>query len=102
MLMQWETKLQRQGRKLDLEFLSVDSTQELVMRFRSSHPETPDGVRISDFGLLPDWLSSLGLDEGATIPIHIITNPSNQVRCVRTGAINETDYPAILEVLSQG
>lgn len=101
-LVEWETKLNQQGKQIELEFLSVDSTSEIVATFRAEHPLTPASVRIADFGLLSEWLTFLGLDSGATIPIHVITNPSGRIRCVRTGAINETDYPAIRELLVQG
>lgn len=101
-LIEWETKLKQQGKQVELEFLSVDTSAETVAKFRAGHPQIPSGVRIADFEHLAPWLTSLGLDAGATIPIHVMTNPSGRVRCVRTGAINEADYPAIRELLAQG
>ena len=42
---------------------------------------------------------ALGLDPGAGLPIHIFVEKASNVRCVRTGAVNEGDYAAVAELV---
>jgi thiol-disulfide isomerase/thioredoxin len=96
-------KLARQfresGSKVTLSLLSVDATQAAVDTFRATHPEVADSVRIADFGKLEGWLTSIGLDKGATLPVHVFVDPAGKVICSRTGAIAESDVPRVKKLL---
>ncbi|HUS63437.1 MAG TPA: TlpA disulfide reductase family protein [Kofleriaceae bacterium] len=101
LLARWREALGAQGVKYDNVFLSVDESEELITRFRASHPQTPASLRIASADALPDWLTALGVP-GAPIPVHIFLDPEDRVRCVRAGAVKESDQPAVKSVLGGG
>jgi thiol-disulfide isomerase/thioredoxin len=98
-LVDWEAKLGRESVPVELVFLSVDAGQPELDRFYAKEKGFPPTVRIADVAALPEWLAALGLDAGVPIPIHLFVDPENRLRCVRTGAISETDYGAVKRVL---
>lgn len=99
MLLGWKDRLRRDGAPVDLVFLSVDGNAEDVTRFRGTHPDFPASARIASTDALPAWLTSIGLDEGATIPIQILVDGSDRIRCVRSGPVSESDYAAAKAVV---
>jgi hypothetical protein len=56
-------------------------------------------LRIADVALLPEWLATLGLDQTTPIPIHLFVDQEGRTRCIRTGAIGESDYGAVKRVV---
>ncbi len=92
--------LRKDGVKVELVLLSVDQTAEAMSGFLASHPEAKGSLRLSEFKALEGWLSKVGLDAGATLPIHLFVDPNGKVRCARTGAVRETDLPLLKKVLS--
>jgi len=99
-LHRWKDRLSAAGRKLDLAFVSVDESDDVVAAFRKAHPEAPDSARLADPAGLPAWLKALGLDEGAPIPIHVFVDPSGHTRCVRAGGVGEADYELVERVVT--
>lgn len=98
LLTAWEGRLSADGAPIDVGFLSVDATPEAVTEFRASHEGAPSS-RLTDPAGLPGLITSLGLDEGATLPIHALIDPSGHLRCVRTGAVAERDYDTVREIV---
>jgi thiol-disulfide isomerase/thioredoxin len=98
LLAAWEGRLGAEGVPVEIGFVSVDATAEAVTSFRAGHPEVP-GTRLTDPAGLPGLVVSLGLDPGATLPIHALVDPSGRLRCVRTGAVAERDYGTVREIL---
>lgn len=92
MIRQWTERMRGEGAAVDLVFLSADASDEAIATFRTSHADAPETLRIADPSALPRWVTSFGLDEGATLPIHVLTDASGRVRCARTGAVSESDY----------
>jgi len=92
--------LDKGGAKIDLVLLSVDQTKEAMAGFQTSHPEAKSSLRLSDFKALEAWLPTVGLDAGATLPIHLFVDPNGKVRCARTGAVRDTDLPLLKKVIS--
>jgi thiol-disulfide isomerase/thioredoxin len=101
MLQTWQGRLAREGRRVDLVFVSADESAADVEKFRKDHPGIDTSLRLDDPDGLPAWLGSLGLDAGAPIPIHVLVDPSGKTRCARAGAVSETDYPAIVELIAK-
>lgn len=101
LLGQWQTRLQKEGKAIALEFLSIDSNAEDITQYTREHPSTPSSLRIASQDKLAPWIGALGLDAGATIPIHVFVNPQGKIRCVRTGSINTSDYNVITRILSE-
>lgn len=100
LLRRWKERLARDGVDVGMIFLSADASDETVARYRSDHAGAPDGLRIADPQELPRWATAVGLDEGATLPIHVWTDRDGRVRCARTGAVDEDDYENVRDVLS--
>ena len=92
--------LDKGGAKIDLVYVSVDQTPEAMAGFQSTHPEAKGSLRLSDLKTLEGWLTSVGLDAGATLPIHLFVDPNGKVRCARTGAVRETDLPLLKKLVS--
>lgn len=87
------------GAAFELVFVSVDESQEAVDTFRQAHPDAPESLRVADPGALGAWATSVGLDEGATLPIHVLTDATGHVRCARTGGLSERDLALAEEAL---
>jgi thiol-disulfide isomerase/thioredoxin len=98
LLTTWETRLSTDGTPVDIGFLSVDATPEAVTEFRAAHDGAP-GTRLTDPAGLPGLIASLGLDPGATLPIHALIDPSGHLRCVRTGSVADRDYDTVREIV---
>jgi thiol-disulfide isomerase/thioredoxin len=87
------------GQKIDLLLLSVDSEASAMATFQSSHQEAKGSLRLRDLSTLEAFLTGVGLDAGATLPVHLFVDPAGKVRCARTGAIKESDLPALKKLL---
>ncbi len=99
LITRFQQELSAAGVSIALELLSVDVSSELVQKFGETHPETKQSLRVTDASTLEPWLVSLGLDAGATLPVHLFVDPENKVRCARTGAVREADLPLIKKLL---
>lgn len=95
----WRDRLAADGAAIEPFFLSVDQTPELVAEFRAAHPDAPSSARLVDPAGLPGLIEALGIDAGATIPIHALVDPSGHLRCVRTGSVAERDYDTVLAIV---
>ncbi len=100
LIQRMRAELDAQGARVDLVLLSVDQTADAMKQFQASHAEAKGSLRLSDFKALEAWLPSVGLDAGATLPIHLFVDPQGKVRCARTGAVRDTDRTLIKKVLS--
>ena len=49
---------------------------------------------------LPAWLTAIGLDAAAPIPVHVLVDPAGRTRCVRSGAVGDGDLAAIETLLA--
>lgn len=99
LLTAWEPRLSEDGAAIDIAFLSVDATPEAMATFMTEHAGAPESARLTDPEGLAGLVSSLGLDPGATLPIHALIDPSGHLRCVRTGAVAERDYETVREII---
>jgi len=99
LITRFQGELASAGNAVSLELLSVDVSRDLVQKFAEAHPETKQSLRVTDPSTLEAWLVSLGLDAGATLPVHIFVDRANKVRCARTGALREADLPLLKKLL---
>ncbi|MBI2394143.1 MAG: TlpA family protein disulfide reductase [Deltaproteobacteria bacterium] len=99
-LQKWQADLSRDGRKVKLLFLSIDENEQDVAAFRAKHPDLAEGPRVADPKELAEWYRSVGLDEGAPVPIHIWVDPEGLVRCVRAGGVRDKDYASVEQVIA--
>jgi thiol-disulfide isomerase/thioredoxin len=84
----------------ELQFVSIDESDDEVASFRKLHPDTPASLRLAKADGQAAWFTQLGLDAAAPIPVHIFVDPSNHVRCVRAGGVREQDKLAVDAVLA--
>lgn len=99
MLVAWRERLRAEGTDVELVFLSADASDEAVTAFRASNAGAPETLRVADPSALPQWVTTFGLDAGATLPIHVITDARGRVRCARTGAVRDDDYARVRDVV---
>lgn len=102
MMRRWEEKLAGEGVEFAIRHVSVDASAEDLSAYRAKHADAPSGPRVVDQAAVGPWLTSLGLDEGAAIPIHLFVNPDQKIRCVRVGAVSEHDYRTVKQILQGG
>ncbi|MDQ3032358.1 MAG: TlpA family protein disulfide reductase [Myxococcota bacterium] len=99
LIARWRERLAADDAAIETFFLSVDRTEGEVSAFHALHPDAPSTSRIVDPDGLEGLVASLGLDAGATIPIHALVDPEGHIRCVRTGSIAERDYTTVRAII---
>ncbi len=100
LIARWRDELNKAGSRVELLLMSVDQTPDVVASFRAKHPEVGGSLRASDPAQLEAWLTSIGLDSGAPLPIHVFVDPAGKVRCARTGALRESDFALVKKLLA--
>jgi thiol-disulfide isomerase/thioredoxin len=91
LLRKLERELKQGGTAVSLVLLSVDTDSSAVQTFEAKHPEVAGSLRLTDVAQLEPWLASVGLDKGATLPVHVFVDAHGKVLCSRTGAIQQSD-----------
>ena len=97
----WEEKLAGEGLVVAVQHVSVDASADDLAAYRNRHADAPTGPRVADQASVTPWLTGLGLDEGAAIPIHLFVDPQQKVRCIRVGAVSAPDYPTVKKIVGQ-
>lgn len=87
--------LTAEGLAIDMLYVSADTTDDAVEAFRGRHPSTPPSGRVPELAQLQAWLPSVGLDEGAPLPIHVLVGADGRVRCARAGGVDDDDLEAV-------
>lgn len=99
LVIEWNERWQQQGRSVDVVFVSVDEEQAAVDQFLEKQQLHFDTLRVRDPKQLPTWLESMGMDEGATVPIHVFVDSLGKALCVRTGSVDEEDVSLVTALL---
>ena len=100
LIAKFRDQLNQAGSRVELLLMSVDQTPEAISNFRAQHPAVGGSLRVTDPTQLEAWLGSIGLDKGAPLPIHVFIDPAGKVRCARTGALRESDFSLVKQLLS--
>jgi len=100
MLVEWQAQMARSKAGFDLVLVSLDTDDATVDRFRKQHPMTPPSLRLKDPDRAETWVISLGLDRGATLPIHVLVDPKGAIRCARTGRVDHGDQAVVQRILT--
>lgn len=100
-LVAWRDRLGGRGVNVALHLISADESDDKVASFRAAHPKTPPSSRLADADAVTAWVTALGVP-GASLPVHIVVDPSGRIRCVRASSVEETDYPAVEALLRGG
>lgn len=98
MLGRWRDALVKQGHPFALELWTIDEDQAaLDARLKQGVPAPVWHVAGAE--PLGDFLETLGLDRGAVLPIHMLVDPSGQLRCVRAGSVRPADWGIIRKLV---
>lgn len=101
LLARWRDALRRDGAAVSFELLSIDTPDAEPELRKWRKRNLPGDIRWlrseEDFG---PWLDGLGVDRAAAIPIHVLVDPTGQLRCVRVGAVHEQDFGPIRALIS--
>jgi thiol-disulfide isomerase/thioredoxin len=95
----WQKQLAAAGKKVDIRFVSVDEDAQAVTAFRAAHPNIPESLQLADPAALAPYISEIGLDSGAGLPVHIFVEKGAHVRCVRSGGVLDSHYTTITSML---
>jgi thiol-disulfide isomerase/thioredoxin len=100
-ILNFHSRLRNAGVMMDLAFVSLDDDERQLSRFLEGQPE--NGVRASYW--LPEgsgrdgWIGALGVKDAGKLPVHALVAPSGQVACLIEGAVEESDYATIAEIV---
>jgi thiol-disulfide isomerase/thioredoxin len=100
LLRRWERDLRAEGTAVSLVFVSADRDAEAIERFRAEHPDAPT-LRLADPSALPSWVTTVGLDDGAPLPLHVFVDPNDRVRCARAAAVSPDDFETIRYLITR-
>ncbi len=101
LLARWRDAMAREGTPFELELLSVDEPQEGAKLAAFAARGLPGRLSwlASASALEPFLVNELGVGSDAALPIHALIDPAGRLRCVRVGAVHESDYGAVRALL---
>lgn len=87
---------------VELRFVSADSADEELTRFRSEHAFTDASPRLRDPASIASALAAVGYRGASSLPVHVLLDPEGKARCVRAGAVEARHVRAVLGAIGQG
>jgi thiol-disulfide isomerase/thioredoxin len=100
MLGRWRDGLVKEGANFTLELWSVDEDEgKLRQRVQAGLPGTVKWVAGPES--LAEYLGKIGLDPESMLPIHMLVDPKDRLRCVRIGAVSENDYGTVRKLIGR-
>lgn len=100
-LKSWESKLNAQGQRFDLVFVSMDDDGRQLRQFLAKQPA--DGLKrsywIKEGEAREKWFGALELDPDPELPTHILVDPKGLARCVVNGAVEDSDFRAVKHIV---
>ena len=99
----FEARLQQAGTPVQLAFVSLDDDARELNAFLDAQP--PSGVRsalwLKEGSTRSEFLNALRLKDPPTLPAQAFVDPEGQVRCAIEGAVEESDYAALLAMVAR-
>lgn len=100
MLGRWRDGLVKEGAPFSLELWSVDEDEaKLRQRVKDGLPATVKWVAGPE--ALSEYLGKLGLDPDSMLPVHMLVDGKDRLRCVRIGAVSENDYGTVRRLIGR-
>lgn len=97
----WEGKLNAGSKRFDLVFVSLDDDGRQLSQFLAKQPA--EGLKrtywIKEGAAREEWFGALELDPDPELPTHILVDPKGFARCVVNGAVEDSDFPAIQQII---
>jgi thiol-disulfide isomerase/thioredoxin len=101
-LRSWEKKLNAGKDRFRLVFVSLDDDERQLESFLDKQPS--EGLTttywIKEGDAREEWFSALDMDPDPQLPAHILVDPKGSVRCIVDGAVEDSEYPAVSEIIS--
>jgi len=102
-LKSWESRLNAAGIPIRVQFISLDDDPRQLRRFLTG--QGADGLRSTYWLREGDereaWLTDAGAGADPELPIHLVVDPKGMIRCVLPGAVEDGDYPTVVELLKK-
>ncbi len=98
MLGKWRDAFQKEGVPFELELWSVDE-DEAKLRERVAQGLPAKVTWVQSPEALSDYLGKLGLDPDAMLPVQMLVDPKDQLRCVRVGSVHENDWGTVRKLI---
>ena len=100
-LKSWEAKTASERVPLKVAFISIDDDARQLETFLGAQP--PDGLRatywLRDGQERLSWLKQADMDGDPSLPAHLLVDPAGKVRCQQQGAIDDSDFAEVLDIL---
>jgi len=94
----WRDVLQKEGVPFELELWSVDEDeQKLHDRVKQGLPAAMVWVESPE--TLSAFLGKLGLDPDSMLPVQMLIDPKDNLRCVRVGSVRESDWGTVRKLV---
>jgi thiol-disulfide isomerase/thioredoxin len=101
-LQSWEKKLSESGVDVKVVFISLDDDERQLATFLDKQPAT--GLRrtywLADGAKRTDWLKAVGVKPDSELPVQLLLDSSGRVRCTINGAVEDSDYAQLRELLN--
>jgi len=98
LLGRWRDALVKEGTPLSLELWSVDE-DEAKLRKRVAQGMPGAVSWVTGPQALADYLGKLGMSPDSMLPIQMLVDPNDKLRCVRVGAVSAEHYPTIRRLM---
>lgn len=98
MLGRWRDALQREGTPFELELWSVDE-DEAKLRARVAEGLPAQVVWVESPEALSAYLGKIGLDPDSMLPVQMLVDPKDQLRCVRVGSVSDNDWGTVRKLI---
>jgi len=98
LLGRWRDALVKEGTPLGLELWSVDE-DEVALKKRVSAGMPGPVTWVTGPNALAAYVGKLGMDPDSMLPIHMLVDPNDKLRCVRVGAVSPDHYPTVRKLM---
>lgn len=101
LLKKWQAALTKDAAPVELELWSIDEDEAKLKDWLAE--KTPPGeVHWLAEGALAATFESFGIEPDSAIPVHLLVDPQDQIRCVRVGAVHDSDYGKVRTIVQGG
>lgn len=100
LLAKWRDGLQKDGVAMDLELWSIDE-DEVALREKLKAGMPAPVKWVTGPAALQAFLTSVGLNADSAIPIQVLIDPNNKLRCVRVGSVHDDDWGTIRKLVGK-
>jgi thiol-disulfide isomerase/thioredoxin len=100
-LLSWRDRLRGRAR---IEFVSLDDDVRQLENYLGSQASAGlvNTYWLQEGEQRIQWLAALGLDREPELPAHILVDPNGQRRCFVPGALDDTDFARVEQLLVAG